>query len=231
MAMNPTMVLQSIEKNLGATIQVLELDTNEIMSIIEQETIPTFSKYYPYFTKVTIKPDRDKVPHRICTYYIRTDFEILGVSKLLVENYMGGTGLPIVAPYFANPVDRQIVADTTSMYYQPFTCDFEAPNIVSIFPKTHFFGDFMLEIKVNHPSHMATIPLSMRDEFLEMALYDVRIALYPIRDRFKSINTTFGSIELFMDKLESAYDDKKQLLEKWRQNFARNPKRRKMFIG
>jgi hypothetical protein len=229
--MNPTMVLQSIEKNLGATIQVLELTPDEIMRIVEQETLPTYSKYYPYFTKITIDPKTDKVPNRISTYYMKSDLEILGVSKLLVENYMGGNGLPTVAPYFTNPVDRQIIADATSMYYQPFTFDFESPNIVTLFPKTHFFGKFMLEIKCVHPSSMATIPLSMRDEFLEMALYDVRIALYPIRDRFKNINTTFGSIELFMDKLDSAYDDKKTLLEKWRSNFAKNSKRRKMFIG
>ena len=71
----------------------------------------------------------------------------------------------------------------------------------------------------------------MRNEFLECALYDTRIALYPIRDKFRNINTTFGSIELFMDKLESAQDDKKALLEKWRANFAKSSKKRKIFVG
>jgi hypothetical protein len=71
----------------------------------------------------------------------------------------------------------------------------------------------------------------MRAEFLECALYDVRIAIYPIRERFRNINTTFGSVELFMEKLDSAADDKKQLIEKWRQHFAKSSKKRKMFIG
>jgi hypothetical protein len=217
--------------NLGATIQVLELTPEDIMKVVQEQTIPSFSQYYPYYAKVMIDPKRDKVPNRICTYYINTDLDLLGVSKLLIENYMGGTGLPIVAPYFTNPVDRQIIADTTSMYYQPFTFDFETPNILSVFPKTNFFGEFMIEVKALHPSHLSTIPLSMRAEFLECALYDVRIAIYPIRERFRNINTTFGSVELFMEKLDSAADDKKQLIEKWRQHFAKSSKKRKMFIG
>lgn len=230
MGMNPSIVLQSIEKNLGATFQVLELTNEDIMSIIVNETIPTFSLFYPFYTLVPIHPERDKVPQRFNTFYIRTDLEIIGVSKIMAENYMGNGGLPM-AFYDSDPVNRQMTADVASMFLQPITFDFEEPNIVSVYPKTQLFGEFLIEIKAVHPSHMATIPIAMRTEFLELALYDVRIALYPIRHKFQTINTTFGSIELFMDKLDSAQDDKKQLLDKWRQNFAKSSKRRKIFIG
>jgi hypothetical protein len=230
-SLNPSIAVQDIEKNLGASIQILELSPSDIMDIIMRDTLPTFSKYYPLFTKCTIDPERDKVPERVATFYIRSDLGVLGVSKLLVENYFGSQGLPVVTPYFTNPVDRQIISDVTSMYYQPFTFDFEPPNIVTLFPKTYFYGKFMIEIKCIHPAHLATIPLSMKDEFLELALYDVRAALYPIRDRFKNINTNFGSVELFMDKLENAADDRKTLIEKFRANFGKSSKRRKMFIG
>jgi len=230
MAMNPTTVLQSIEKNLGASFQVLELTNEDILNILVEETIPTFSTYYPFYTLIQIDPNKDAVPYRYNTFYIKTDLELIGVSKIMAENYMGNGGLPM-AFYDSDPVNRQMTADVASMYLQPITFDFEEPNIVSIYPKTQLMGKFMLEVKAYHPSHMATIPVAMRNEFLEMALYDVRIALYPIRHKFQTINTTFGSIELFMDKLESAQDDKKTLMEKWRSNFYKSAKRRKIFIG
>lgn len=230
MGMNPSMVLQSIEKNLGATFQVLELSNEDILDIVVNETIPTFSLYYPFYTLIQIDPYKDAVPNRFNTFYIKTDLDIIGVSKIMAENYMGNGGLPM-AFYDSDPVNRQMTADVASMYLQPITFDFEEPNIVSVYPKTQLMGKFMLEIKTVHPSHMATIPLALRSDFLEMALYDVRIALYPIRHKFQTINTTFGSIELFMDKLESAQDDKKTLMDKWRSNFSKSSKRRKMFIG
>lgn len=230
MAFNSSMVLQSIERNLGATLQVLELSTEEIMDVIRHETLPTFSKYYPFYTLLKIHPIEDKVPNRFNAFYIKTDFELLGVSKILAENYMGNGGLPL-ANIDSDPINRQFTADIASMYIQPITFDFEEPNIVSVYPKSALMGTFMLEIKVVHPDHMATIPLSMRDEFLKLALFDIRTTLYPIRHRFANINTTFGNIELFMDKLESASDDREALLEKWRANFYKSSKRRKIFIG
>lgn len=230
MPMNPTDVLQYIELNLGASLQVLELDAYEIMDVVRTQTIPTFSSYYPNYEYLTIHVAEDKVPNRFNTFYLKTDREILGVSKVLAENYMGNSGLPL-AYYDSDPINRQMTADIASMYLQPITHEFESPNIVSVFPKTQLLGDFTVQIKTVHPEHLATIPLGYRNEFLECALYDVRIALYPIRQRFSTINTTFGNIELFMDKLESAADDKKQLLERWRGNFNKSPRHRKIFVG
>jgi len=230
MAMNPSMVLQYIELNLGASIQVLEIDTDDIMEIVRTQTIPTFSLYYPNYQLIEVIPKRDKVPNRFNTFYLKTDLEIIGVSKVLSENYLGNSGLPM-AYYDSDPINRQMTADLASMYFQPITWEFESPNILSVYPKTNLLGAFTVQLKTVHPDHLATIPFSMREEFLECALYDVRIALYPIRDRFKNINTTFGSIELFMDKLESAADDKKQLKEKWRENFNKSPRKKKWYYA
>ena len=230
MAMNPTDVLQYIELNLGASLQVLELDANEIMEVVRTQTIPTFSIYWPNYKLLKVDPAEDKVPGRFNTFYLKTDLEIIGVSKVLAENYMGNSGLPL-AYYDSDPVNRQMTADIASMFLQPITFSYEPPNIVSVFPKTQLLGQFTVEVMTVHPDHLATIPYGYRNEFLECALYDVRIALYPIRQRFSTINTTFGNVELFMDKLDSAFDDKKQLLERWRTNFIKSSRHRKIFIG
>lgn len=230
MAFNPTDVLQYIQLNLGASLQVLEISEEDIMNIVKTQTLPTFSIYYPNYELVEIIPKRDKVPNRFNTFYIKTDSEILGVSKVLAENYMGNSGLPL-AYYDSDPINRQMTADIASMFLQPITFQYETPNIISIYPKTQLLGSFIVQIKTVHPDHLATVPFAYRNEFLECALYDVRIALYPIRQRFTTINTTFGNIELFMDKLDSAFEDKRTLLEKWRNNFNKSSRHKKMFIG
>ena len=230
MAFNPSTVLQYIELNLGASIQILEISEEDIMNIIETQTIPSFSIYYPNYQLIEVIPKRDKVPGRFNTFYLKTDLEILGVSKVLSENYLGNSGLPM-AYYDSDPINRQMTADLASMFFQPITWAYETPNILSVYPKTNLLGAFTVEIKTVHPSHLATIPLAMRNEFMECALYDVRIALYPIRQRFTTINTTFGNLELFMDKLDSAFDDKKSLMDKWKENFYKSSRRRKMFYA
>lgn len=230
MALNPTDLLQYIELNLGASIQILELTPNEIMDVVRTQTLPSFSIYYPLFINIDILPERDKVPNRFNCFYLKTEHEIIGVSKVLAENYMGNAGLPL-AYYDSDPLNRQITADLASMYLQKITFDFESPNIVSIFPKTTLLGSFTVQLKVVHPLHLATIPFGYRMEFFKCALFDVRMALYPIRDRFKNINTTFGNVELFMDKLDSASDDKQALLDKWRENYHKSSKRKKIHVG
>ena len=230
MAFNPTDVIQYIELNLGASIQVLELSNEDIMSVIETQTLPTYSLFYPNFQYIEVIPKRDKVPGRFNTFYLRTDLEIIGVSKLLAENYLGNSGLPM-AYYDSDPVNRQMTSDVASMFFQPITYEYETPNIISVYPKTNLVGNFTVQLKTVHPKHLATIPFAMRNEFLKCALLDVRIALYPIRQRFTTINTTFGNLELFMDKLDSASDDKEQLLETWREDFNKSSKKRRMFIA
>lgn len=230
MAINPSSILQYIEMSLGASLQVLELTVDEIMDIINTQSIPTFSLYYPYLKLIEINSKEDAVPGRFNTFYIKTDLEIVGVSKLLAENYMGISGVPM-SMYDSDPINRQITADITSMYIQPLTFAYETPNIVSVFPKTMLLGKFAVEIKTVHPTHMATINRNLIGEFKKLCLYDIQIALYPIRQRFATINTTFGSIELFMEGLQEATNNRSELLDKWRENFFKNSRKRKIYLG
>jgi len=230
MALNPSKVLKHIELMLGATHQILEFDADDIMNIIFEKSLPTFSIYYPYFCEHTVKYKECEVKNRAGRYYLKTNLEIIGVSKLLTNNAYNVSGSHIAGLLSGDPVTRQIEADMASMYYQPTTFEFHAPNMIEIFPKSSWYADFFVELKCVHPNHMMTIPVALRDEFLDLCLYDVRMALYPIRHRYQNINTTFGSIEMFMEKLDSAEEDRKELISRWRENFFKSSKRRKIFV-
>ena len=229
-----TSVLRDIESYLGIPYQVLELDSNEVMNIIKERTLPTFSKYYSYRVLHNVSCSEDRVPDRNNAFFIDINkySRIYGISKLITNSYSGTGGYNNSAVY-TNPMSGQIVADMTSMMVQTVTHRFLEPNILEIYPVSAVPRDgiIKIELKVMHPIHLATIPDALYDEFIELALYDVRSHLYPIRDRFNNLNTTYGSLELFMNKLDSAEDDRKTLIEKFREHSHKTSKRRKIFVG
>ena len=89
----------------------------------------------------------------------------------------------------------------------------------------------MVEVKAVHPTHMKTIPVSMRDEFLRLCLDDVLISLYPIRHRFNSINSPYGNIEVFTEMVDNAQSDKQDLLNGWKENLLRQGNAKRIWIS
>jgi len=91
-------------------------------------------------------------------------------------------------------------------------------------------SNLLVELKAVHPAHMETVTVAMREHFMKLAYLDVASALFPIRQRFANMNTIYGSIELFMDKLAEAKDKRDELLEKFRVNFLKDSKRKKIYM-
>jgi len=229
MALNPTVVLRHIERKLGASHHQLELSQEDIIQTVIDESLLTFSNYFPHFVKIEVNPEEDLVEgHNNGVYHLKTEHQVLGISKIFHNNTE--SGLPNISSYYGNPFDRQIQADMMSLVENPILFEYHAPNIFEVYPKSMYWRQFLVQCRVVHPAHMATIPLSMRDEFLKLALYDVQESLLKIRHHFSNINTTFGNIELFMQDLEEASQKRQELLELWRGNFAKSSKRKKIWV-
>ena len=92
-------------------------------------------------------------------------------------------------------------------------------------------ADFLtVQFKAVHPEHLKTIQPNLRDDFLQLAFYDVCIALYPLRHRFQNISTVYGSLEPFTELLDSAADNRAALLDKWRTNLLNSGDQKKIWI-
>jgi hypothetical protein len=229
MPMSATDTLRHIERKLGASFQRLELDQDEIMDTVISETLPTFSNYFPYHHRHIVVPERDQVVDRYGVYYLKTDFDVLGISKISIDggNVMGA--IPR-AQINTNPFDMKISSDMLSAIENPLTFNYEAPDKLEIFPKGLITNVILVEMKVVHPSHLRTIPLNMREQFLKLALYDVQDSLHKIRRHFENMNTTFMNIELFLQDLEEASTKREDLLETWRSNFLKSHHNKKLYI-
>ncbi|WCS68238.1 hypothetical protein Goe21_01280 [Bacillus phage vB_BsuM-Goe21] len=228
--LSSTYILRFIEKKLGYKFNELEMDPDEIIDNIKEETLVTFSNFFPYQIEAIIS-NEDKVEGTGNQYYINTDYNILNVARMY-DNTTRYFGAELV-PYSNNmidPVSRQIQADLSSMNRNPMTYQFTYPNIITITPALYTIRKTKLLLNVVHPDHFGTIPTNLQTEFLKLALYDTKEVLYQIRKRFANLQTAFGNIELFVDELQEATDRKQELLDKWRQNVAKQANRKKLYI-
>ena len=230
-SVNPTMVLKYIKRKLGASRRPLPMTDEEIMDTVFEETLLTFSNYYPYMFPFIVQTDTAKVDGYEGVYFINVgdDMSIIGVSKIFrTEARMNNIPRNYVAD--GSMMDMQLMTDIRSATQIPETFKFIAPNKVEVFPKYIRDSNFMLELKLVHPRHLATIPLNLREQFLKLAEYDVKIALYSIMKHDSNLNTAFGSIDLKLEDLENAEDKRDALLELWDTKYIKEPNRKKIFI-
>lgn len=229
--LTPTAVLRYLNRMLGSTVQILELTEEEMMRVVFQESLMTFSKYFPYQYRMTITAQNQMSSAYPNVYVLPNEdkLNIISIHDVMLDNMnqFGGSLLPLVN----DPFISQEINDYMSMTMTRPTFEFRAPNLLTIRPKLLNNVGCMVELNCCHPKHLKTIPLGMRDEFLKLCLYDVLLSLYPIRHRFESYNTPFGQLNVFFEQVDSAKSERDDLLAKWQDNLLRNSAAKKIWIA
>ena len=227
--LTPTTVLRYLNRMLGTLVQEVEIDQEGLMRIVYQETLQTYSKFFPYLYKVRLT-HRDLIEGKTSSYrQPRSEIlEINGIGRVWVSNLTryGSTMVPLTM----NPFAGQIFEDAMSMTLTPQTFRYEPPYTLDIYPRLVGKTEATVEVKAVHPYHLKTIHISMRDEFLRMALLDVLVSLYPIRHRFENLTTPYGQIMPFFDMVDRAGEEREQLIEQWRSKALRTGTRQKIFV-
>lgn len=243
--MNPTALLKKIKRRLGVRTLKLSLDDDELLDIICGETVDTFSTYIPYIFTDFIQPD-DKVPNTVNTYYLddclkrHKDVRCLGVYDVIMSNgmslneagmqEMGGYGE--MQPALRHPGYMQTglesiimsgaLANITSAFEfarEVFT--FDAPNKITI--TRHKVDNFaQIKFQATHPRDLSTIALTYEEEFMKLALLNIKMALYAEMKMYDQIESTFGSITLKIDEWASAEQDRDSLLKEWADKYIVN---------
>lgn len=232
MAVSQTSLMRYIKRHLGASHRPLPIDDEEIIEIINDESLVTYSKYFPYLYDITVTPN-DAVPGTTGRYFIDVD----GLEVLGIFNTYRTSGNPFLEGFpgqYVNPTDgiqNQLINNLASYTQVPTTFEFLPPNVMEIFPKYIYNENIMVTVKCVHPSHLATIPLSMRDEFYKLCLYDVKIALWHILKQYSGLNTAVGSIDLKIEDYEAAEAERKDLLERWDEHYNKDALRKKIWVG
>lgn len=223
----PTMVLRHLNRMLGSLVQEIEISADEMMNIVFQESLPTYSKYFPYVFRTSVGPE-DSIDGTN-SYTLKTDnLELLGVQKAFPHSQQM-YGVPARA-IIGDPVANQLVQDAFSKTLTPYTWKLELPYTLRLYPKIVHGQSVLVFAKAVHPKHFKTIPINMKDEFFELCYVDVLISLYPIRHRFQSLSTPYGSIEPFFDLVDNAASQREELIQRWKDNYLNRDLAKKIII-
>ena len=233
-------LLNKIERRLGLLPLLPHLPENlqkdKWADIIMEDTIVTFSRYFPYSFPLVISEETcdKRMEDNVMWYYIKD--EILDGCKLLglkdidwTDNtlnnaslsagalggglYLAGMACPIST--FESVAALQMTADFASLYNRAIYIDFRYPNKFAIkgFGNTNFdLNRFKVILLVEHRS-LSTISPTMQEIFEQLAICDIANFLYMNLRYYDNLNTAFVEIDLKLQELNSISDKRESVIE------------------
>lgn len=232
-----TKLINKIERRLGTTVLNLpkHLDKSEWAKVIEEDTLDTFSRYFPHkvLYKIDSKNDKgkdgfyyideDKIPGDVTIYGIK-DLAFEKLAKTGVAGYNGHIDMYGLGGY-EDILMSQMGANLNSAYTTTPFIEFEFPNKISItgVTGTHLlnslpFIDIYLLIK--HSSNLATISPTKMETFEKLAITDIKIFLYEGLKHFDGLETVFANVDLKISDWSSADTDRDALVEKFNEQYV-----------
>ena len=234
MALNKTILMRWLGEQLGISHTYLEVSDDYLFQIIQDDTMKTFSKYFPALFRVTLRPAEMAMTGRTGMYIIPTSVipsdDLIGINKILPSTYLPSKDGYLMA-FTSDIFDRQLMADGLSMLALPNTFKFYPPNIVELFPKNFYYNSIFFEFRVRHHKNFFTIPNGLEEEFRKLALIDCKAAIYNIRVNYPEVTTAFGNITLITENFQNAKEERQTLLDKWEENYWKSPYRKRIFRG
>lgn len=232
--LTPQYVLKIAKRRLGLNLLPQVFSDSELLDILYEETIPTFSIYFPcrYNMKVDLNQCR-KAPE---------------ASYACDDSYAQAFHLDV--PYNMNIIeieDMKYIELSTNSFYSPTvsfgssfdifsgqvmqgmmesmmsfntTWEFREPDIFIVkAPMSRVDNVVNLSCLITHSNDMSTIKFSYKDFIIKLYVIDLKIALYEQLKIYDKTDTTFNQIDLKIDKWESAEDERQSLLEEWEGRF------------
>ena len=226
-----TKLLNKIERRLGTRQLSLpeHLSKDNWVTIINDETLETFSRYFPYCIKVEINQVADKKGDYwlIDEDKIGKGVKILGVKDIAWDepknnSTFGSYGYGI-SDWYVQPMclqdmlTLQNAADNISMFNNGIYIDFEYPNKISLkssfnYDVTQQWNSFFLNILVKHMSIQTIAPTKM-EAFERLVIADVATFLYEELKYYDGLETVFANVDIKLDDLRSKAEARQEVIQ------------------
>lgn len=220
-----------------------ELKMDKWADTIMEDTMVTFSRYYPNRFRMIISDETcdKKEEDQVIWYYIKDEIlqgvKLLGImdidwtdhttmnSSLGSATLGGGYYYPTFAcpeATFQSILGLQMQADMTSLYNRGIYIDFQYPNRFSLKGLGNTAYDlekFVLILLVEHCS-LNTISPTKMEIFEKLAQADVARFLYMNLRYFDGFETAYVNIDLKLSELQSEADKREQIVEDLEQSYV-----------
>jgi len=233
--LNPNLVLKHIKRQLGFPVMKIELNDEQILELVREESIKEWSYYSPHINKMSVNLQQAtiKVPGRGNEYYLNEPDgrEILNVKEIYFDQsdlYIHGH--PPFGPFNEFQIREFALAASQAMNTKMFssfdiTFEFRHPNIVRISPiPTNHQRIITVEYERMTEEDFSEIPNDVHRLFLDLATADVMIMIGRLRKKYGggTLRTPFGEIPLEAEIHDEGKELKREVIEKLERLFVPN---------
>lgn len=225
-----TLLLNKIERRLGLSVLPIpeNIGKDTWHTIIEEDTIPTFSRYFPYKITTII----DNTCEKDGFFFIDKDLpegtKILGVKDIDWQAYRCDPRFDryginfstydfISRDYAIDDVAfTQMAADYMSLFNLGIYIEFEYPNKIKLVSvngsPVSRYRPFPLQIFIEHPANLMTISPTMMETFERLAQADVAGFLYQQLKYYDGTETVYTNLDLKLDTLQEWYNRREDII-------------------
>lgn len=247
MSNDMTALLNKTERRLGLSPLIPHLPEflkkDKWGSVIEEDTLVTFSRYYPNRFKMIINDDTcyKKEENDTLYYYIKDEIlegvKLLGIMDIdWMDNTTNNSSLGATSlgggyyyPSFACPaatfesvLSLQMNADMASLYNRGLYINFEYPNRFSLkgLGNTDYdLNQFSVILLVQHMS-LSTISPTMMEIFEALAQADIAKFLYMNLRYYDGLETAYVNIDLKLSELQDEANKRENVIEKLQESYC-----------
>lgn len=236
-----TALLNKIERRLGTSLYELPEEFGKdawMDKVIANETLDTFSRYFPYAMTYNLTGDRRKGPYYLIDEKICNSQVILGVGDInwhllskCTPAFGFGSGFLSTFDMFTSGLNvedilmTQQLIDHASVYKAGIYVEFEPPNKVRL--ESNLSNNMLEMLKsipitlfLKHSTNLMTIEPTKMEIFEQLATADVATFLYQYLKFYENIETSFANTELRLDTLQDWMNKRDEIVQKMEDNYV-----------
>lgn len=236
---NMTKLIEKIERRLGTRALNLpdNLKKDTWADIIKDESLLTFSRYFPH--KIKIKLNSSICKYKDGYYMIDEDkfpgIEILGIKDISWEDFGNTTGVIGAHPYgmydafmdtgdISDIVFMQMAADQASLINNGIYVDFVYPNKIAIKNAhnvniTKSVSEIPVDLLIKHSDNLNTISPTIMEIFEDLVKADIASYLYNELKYYDGLDTVYGNIDLKLSDLEQQASRREDIIRKLEESY------------
>jgi hypothetical protein len=225
-----TRLLNKIERRLGLSVLNLpeSMSKDNWANVIIEDTIPTFSRYFPYKITTIIDNTCEKDGFFFIDKDVPEGCKIIGVKDVDWQSYRVDPRFDRYGINFATydfisrdyGIDdvafSQVSADFMSLFNLGIYPEFIMPNKIRLVSvngsPVSRYRPFPLEIFIEHPANLMTISPTMMEIFENLAQADVAIFIYQQLKYFDDFDTTYAQLQLKLETLQNWSDKRDDII-------------------
>lgn len=235
-------VMNHIKGRLGATHRRLELSDEDLVRLLQTETLMTLSVYHPMYLEYHMNLEESLVEGMGNTYNVPRDisgFRPIGVEKVIGTMTNGGVsgngynyGIlgSTLTDSMNNFMSEKLLNGLSNAMIPPETFQWIPPNMLRIH-NTYTYQTVALMLKTTQRKDFSTLNFGLLETVKKLALADVCADLMGIRNYFQSVGSTFAEINLNLDQLKEYADKRDDLIELMRKNQLKNAGVKKIYLA